>query len=252
MRKYAAIVLMAAFLALPVWAITGKDVLKKVDERTVGSLAPKDLESLLTMTIVSPKGTKKVRKIKAWTKNNVDKDDWRVMKFLSPADVKGVGFLVLSDDQMYLYMPEFHRIRRIASHNKKESFMGSDFSYDDMGTSSFSQHYNAKLVKEDSKQWLLELTRKPGSDKPYKTIKMWVSKETELPTRMELYDNAGKLWKVLEQESKKVGKYWIPYKMTMKNVKKGSYTVIELEQIKVDQNLPDKIFSKRFLKRRVR
>lgn len=234
------------------WALTGEEILKKVEERTIGKLAPSDLESVMVMTIVSSKGSKKVRELKAWSKNNLNKDDWRVMKFLSPADVRGVGFLVLAEDQMYLYLPEFRRIRRIASHNKKESFMGSDFSYEDMGTSGFSKFYSAKLLKEDPNMWVLELFRKPGVRKPYKKILMWVSKKTEIPVKLELYGNDGKLWKVLEQEVKKVEKYWLPVKMTMRNVKKGSYTVLEMKEIKVDQNLSDKIFTKRFLKRRVK
>lgn len=185
------------------WAITGKEILKKVEERTIGERAPKDVEAIMSMTIVSSKGKKKIRELKVWSKNNIDKDDWRVMKFLSPPDVRNVGFLVLSDDRMYLYLPEFHRIRRIASHNKKESFMGSDFSYEDMGTSGFTRFYDAKLLSENENEWVLELTRKSGVSKPYSKIKMWVSKEIEIPFKMELYDDSGKLWKLAEQEAKK-------------------------------------------------
>ncbi|MCP2599174.1 outer membrane lipoprotein-sorting protein, partial [Candidatus Aminicenantes bacterium AC-335-B20] len=190
--------------------------------------------------------------LKVWSKNNIDKDDWRVMKFLSPPDVRNVGFLVLSDDRMYLYLPEFHRIRRIASHNKKESFMGSDFSYEDMGTSGFTRFYDAKLLSENENEWVLELTRKSGVSKPYSKIKMWVSKEIEIPFKMELYDDSGKLWKLAEQEAKKIENYWIPVKIKMTNVKKNSYTVLEMKDIKVDQGLGNQIFTQRFLRRRVK
>ena len=68
-----------------------------------------------------------------------------------------IGFLVLAEDSMYIYLPEFHRTRRIASSNKKDPFMGSDFSYEDMGTSAFSQYYDPKLLKESAEEWQLEL-----------------------------------------------------------------------------------------------
>jgi len=253
MRKLTFLVTMSIFvLNLSIWTITGSEVLKKVEERMIGEKAPKDMEAIMSMIIVSSKGSKKVRELKAWTKNNINEDDWRVMKFLSPPDIKNVGFLVLSDEQMYLYLPEFRRIRRIASHNKKESFMGSDFSYDDMGTSGFTRYYEAKLIKEDDKEWVLELSRKPKTDKPYKRIKMWVSKESELPSKMEMYDNSDELWKVSEEENKKIGEYWIPFRINMKDVKNNSFTELEMKDIKVDQGLEKEIFTNRFLRRRVK
>lgn len=237
-------------LFLPLLASDGNLILKQVEERLIGEKAPKDMHSLMVMTIVDSHGNKKVREIEAWEKNNSDKDDWRVMKFRKPADVRGVGFLVLSEEQMYLYLPEFHRIRRIASHSKKESFMGSDFSYDDMGTSGFTKYYNATLVSETPREYVLELKRKPGMKKPYSKIKLWVQKESMLPSKMELYDNSGELSKVAEQTIKRINKYWIPVRIKMSSVKKGTYTIMEMKDIEVDKGLSTKMFTKRFLKRR--
>jgi outer membrane lipoprotein-sorting protein len=239
-------------LSIFIWGETGSTILKRVDERMIGAEAPKDVQTVMVMTIVSAKGREKKRELKAWSKNNLDKDDWRVMKFLSPPDVRNLGFLVLAEDQMYIYLPEFRRLRRIASHSKKESFVGSDFSYNDLGTGGFSSFYEAQLAGEDEEAWIIELERKPAADKPYKQMKMWVSKESELPVRMELYDNSGNLWKVSEEENKKVGNYWIAAKITMEDKKKNTYTVLEMKDIKVDQGLEDEIFTQRFLKRRVK
>jgi len=235
---------------VPLFASDGNAILKQVERRLIGDLAPVDMHATMIMTIVDSHGNKKIREIESWEKNNKDKDDWRVMKFRKPADVKGVGFLVLADDQMYIYLPEFHRIRRIASHSKKESFMGSDFSYEDMGTSGFSKYYEAKLINETPEYYVLELKRKPEADKPYSKIKMWIKKESMLPVKMELYDNSGELTKLAEEVVKKVGKYWIPVKIKMTSVKKGTYTVLEMTNIELDKGLKASIFTKRFLKRR--
>jgi len=238
--------------ALLGWSLTGNEILKKVDARAVGSEAPKDIQMIMTMKIVSPSGSGKVRELKTWTKNNRNEDDWRLMKFISPPDVRGVGFLTLSDEQMYLYLPEFHRIRRIASHNKSDSFMGSDFSYEDLGVSSFQKYYEAELIKEEDDLWLLNLTKKPDADKPYELIEMWVSKESNLPVRMKIYDSSGALSKETLQESRPFGTYWIPVKITMKNIKEGSRTELTMDEIKTDQGLDPEIFTPRFLKRSVR
>lgn len=234
------------------WCFTGSEILQKVDERTVGRGAPSDIEMKMTMKIFSPSGSEKVREMKTWNKNVEGEENLRLMKFISPPDVRNVGFLSLSGDQMYLYLPEFHRVRRIASHNKADRFMGSDYSYDDLASGSFQKHYHARLLSENESSWLLELTRKPEADKPYAKIEMRISKESHLPTNMRLYDFSGNLWKEAEQENKKMGKYWIPVRMSMKDVKDGSRTELVMEDIKTDQGLDENIFTTRVLKRRVR
>ncbi len=233
-------------------AKTGNDILDRVDEHLSGTLAPKTMVSTMTMTIISKSGSKRVRKLKVWSKKVEGRDDLRLMKFLSPAEVRNVGFLSLKSDQMYLYLPEFHRVRRIASHTKRENFMGSDFSYEDLSTSSYTRYYTAKLLEETDTTWKLELTLKKGADRAYPRIIMLVDKEKEMPIHSEMFDDNGNLWKVVEEEVIQVGKYWVPQKITMKNVKKGTQTVLVFENIKVDVQLKDSIFSKRFLKRSVK
>jgi len=229
----------------------GPEILKKVEDRTIGDKAPADIQAEMIMVIRSARGEEKRRELMVWTKKNPGKDSWRLMKFLAPADIKDLGFLVLADDLMYLYMPEFQRVRRIASHNKKESFVGSDFSYDDLGTSGYSNYYEAKLKEENDRFWVLELERKPGAKKQYMKIVLTVDKATELPTRAELYDDRGQLFKLETQENSQIGQYWIPTKFTMDNIKTGSRTTLELKNIRVDQNLSAEIFTERNLRQSV-
>ncbi|MGQ9801413.1 MAG: outer membrane lipoprotein-sorting protein [Candidatus Saccharicenans sp.] len=229
----------------------GEEILKKVEDQTIGPKAPADIQAEMIMIIKSARGEEKRRELMVWTKNNPAGDDWRLMKFLAPADIKDLGFLVLADDQMYLYMPEFQRVRRIASHNKKESFVGSDFSYDDLGTAGFSAFFTPKFKEENEKAWILELERKPGAKKQYLKIILTVDKATELPIRAELYDDGGQLFKVETQENSRVGKYWVPTKFVMENIRAGTSTVLELKNVRVDQNLAAEIFTERNLKRSV-
>ncbi|MCX6555695.1 MAG: outer membrane lipoprotein-sorting protein [Candidatus Aminicenantes bacterium] len=224
-------------------------VLKTMEENTMGANAPRDMETDMVMTIQDGKNVR-VREIHAWSRNIAEKDDLRVLKFIAPADVKDVGFLVLDQDSMYIYLPEFHRTRRIASSSKKDPFMGSDFSYEDMGTSAFSKYYDPRMFKESDGEWQLELLRKPGADKPYARIVLTVSKANTMPVRMELYDESGRLGKVAEETAQQVGKYWIMASIKMTHVKKGTSTLLEMRNIKVDLGLKDEIFSERFLKKR--
>ena len=173
------------------------------------------------------------------------------MKFKSPAEVKGVGFLVLSDNEMYIYMPAFGKIRRIASHSKKQSFMGSDFSYNDMGNTNYSDDYNAKLVKEEKDYYLLKLIPKTDrKDIEYSKILMYVNKKTYLPDSSKSYDKSGSLYKIMKNlKIAKINGFWIPVKVLMKNVKRSHKTIMEMNDIKIDGNLSENLFTKRNLKR---
>lgn len=243
------LLLAALCLAVSLPAADAAAVLKAMEENTMGANAPQDMEADMVMTIQNGKNVR-VREIHAWTRNIADQDNMRTMKFLSPADVKDVGFLVLDANSMYIYLPEFHRTRRIASSSKKDPFMGSDFSYEDMGTSAFSKDYIPKLLKESDSEWQLELLRKPGADRPYARIILNVNKANTMPARMEMVDAAGNLGKVAEQDFQQIGKYWVISRIKMSNVKKGTATVMEMKNIRVDQDLKDEIFSERFLKKR--
>ena len=231
-------------------AQTAEEILKKVDAAMSGPAAARDMESVMTMTIVSASGTIKTRRLRVWSQAVAGEESRRLMKFLSPPDVRDIGFLTLADDQMYLYLPEFRRIRRIASHNKNGSFVGSDFSYEDLSASAFFGSYVPALAEQDAKTWTLDLERMPGADKLYKKIRLVASKEACLPVRMELHDDAGTLVKVEEQENGRAGKYWVPVLIRMKDVKAGSRTELAMGDIKVDRGLADEVFSQRNLQRR--
>jgi outer membrane lipoprotein-sorting protein len=225
-------------------------ILASVDARSGGSQAPKDMKSTMVMTMVQG-GSTKVRQIMAWSRINKDKDDDRLMKFLAPADVRDVGFLVLGDATMYIYLPEFHRTRRIASSNRKDAFMSSDFSYEDLGTGEFAKSYDPVLKEERPEAWILELRRKPGADKTYPRIVMTVDKARSLAVKTELYDEGGRLWKTAEQTPVQVQSYWIATRIKMTDHKRGSSTLLEMKDLKVDLGLGDDLFTERNLVRKV-
>jgi outer membrane lipoprotein-sorting protein len=229
---------------------SAEEILRRVDAAVSGPAAPRDMEAVMTMTIASASGTVKTRRLRVWSQAAAGGVTRRLMKFLSPPDVRDIGFLTLSDDQMYLYLPEFRRVRRIASHNKSENFVGSDFSYDDLSVSAFGDSYVPSLAGQDGATWTLDLERQAGADSPYKKIKLKVSKESFLPVRMELHDASGALVKVEEQENGRAGNCWVPTTIRMNDVKSGSRTELVMVGIKTDQGLADEVFTQRFLQKR--
>ncbi len=229
--------------AAPANASEAADILNKVEATING---PKDQTTTVEMTIRDKGGNTKVRKLSLKQKGKT----LRMIKFLSPADVKGVGFLVLSDDEMYLYMPEFGKVRRIASHIKNESFMGTDFSYNDIGETTYADDYTPSIVKKDGTTVILQLLPKKPDENDYSKLLMTVNTDQNLPTKVELYDRSGVLWKVmLQEDAKKVSGYWAIQKVTMTDKKKNHSTTMVLSDVKFDTGLRDKDFSRRKLKR---
>ncbi len=241
-----AVLMFCSFLGLfvsPARAVTGDEVLAKVEHAMNGA---KDRKAEIKMTIKTKDGTTKERRMKIFQKGTQKK----LFTFLAPADVKGVGFLVVDDSTLYLYTPAFKKIRRIASHVKNENFMGTDFSYNDLSESKYPEKYSAVLDKTEGDNYLLTCTPKPGVDTDYAKLVMQVNTKTFIPSKVEMYNKAGKLFKVMNNsEVEKVDGYWTPKRVEMKDVLRNHTTTMELVSVKHDQGLTDKTFSKRNLKK---
>ncbi|GMT46107.1 MAG: hypothetical protein IEMM0006_1939 [bacterium] len=223
-------------------AQTGKEILTKVDSVMN---APKDMTAIEKMTLIDNGGSEKERDTKIYQKGS----EWRLVRFLKPADVRGVGFLRLASDRLYLYLPAFHKVRRIASSVKNENFMGTDFSYEDISQSSYSNDYTAKLLKKENNQYILELKPKPNADVSYEKLILYVDQSNYVYRKIEYYNN-GKQLKVLTIDNiEKIDNYWFGRKMEMRNLKKDHRTILTLTGIKFDQGLSNNVFTERNLKR---
>jgi len=249
LRYLVTLILLLVMVSIPVWAIDGNEVLSKVDAVVSAS---EDSISNATMTLIDDDGNEKARNMKISTKHFKDRDNWSLLKFTSPAELRDLGFLSLSDEKMYLYMPAFDRVRRIASHARKESFAGSDLSNDDLSTGKYADHYTAEIKEETETEYVLALNRREGSDRIYPRITAWVDKRGFYASKMDLFDDSGKLWKTNVMENEKIQGYWTPKKIVMTDVRKKHKTVMEITKIEYDAGLKDKIFTERYLKRKVR
>jgi len=224
--------------------LTGDEILKKQEENRP------DSEIMVSeMTIVHKSGAKRVRQIKAWMKG----DDYTLVRFLFPANVKGTGFLSVKDDD-WLYLPALKKVRRIATKEKGGSFMGSDFSYEDVGSGSFVEDYNATVLGteeyEEHHCYVLELLPKDPEDISYSKLKRWVDKENFYSMKTEYYDVHGDLLKVLyASEFEKIEGLWTAKRMEMQNVQKGSKTIIVLKEVQLNPEISDSMFTTRQLER---
>jgi outer membrane lipoprotein-sorting protein len=234
--------------ALAAWPLAAgaseaEDLLAKVDK---AQSPGKDEVAVMKMTITDKSGTSKVRQIAIKQMGS----DFRLIRFQAPAEVKGVSFLSRGESEMYIFMPDFGKVRRIASHTKNESFMGSDFSYDDMGSGKLVEKYDARILKKEGDLVTLELTPQNGADADVKRRVMVVDTRYFIAVKGESYDANGKVVKETVQEDiKQVSGHWLAHRITAKSPKEGSSTVLELSETRFDVGLKEDDFSQRAMKR---
>lgn len=207
--------------------------------------APKDQTLLESVEIIAKGGSVKKRTLQIQQKG----DDLRLIRFTAPASVAGVSFLSLGEDRLYLYLPAFRKVRRIASHARNENFMGTDFSYEDLSETAYDQKYSATLQQEDENYWTLKLMPKPNKKTSYSYLLMKIDKATNIPVYSELYDSDGLVKKMEMSDVKKINGYLTAGMIKMTTVKSGHQTIIRLQEAKFDQGLSDKLFTERNLKR---
>jgi hypothetical protein len=179
------------------------------------------------------------------------KGDKRFTKFTAPSDIKGTKILVVSQTQMYVYLPAYKKIRRVASHVTKQGVMGTTFSNDDMALSSFSDKFSGKLLSEDKNHWVVEATAKSGGDAPYPKIHITIEKNRALPVKLEYHNVAGVKLKTETRtgytcESKTCTA--TVHEMT-DHTKNEQVTTLTRKKWKVNQGVKDKVFTKRHLQR---
>lgn len=227
---------------------TGQKIMENVYNIPKGN----DIQGELTMTLTNSKGEKRVRKLKQYIKDDGNSEK-KIMFFISPADVKGTSFMNWSytsgkDDDQWIFLPALKRTKRISSDDKGDYFMGSDFTYDDLGDRHPNED-NHILLKEENVNgvacYVVESKPKESGYMYSKTI-TWVSKENFIGVKREFYDPTGNLLKILEiGRFEKISGFWTILETEMKNVKKNHSTSMVFSNVKINTGIDDSRFTER-------
>lgn len=211
----------------------------------------------LLVTLVNRKGEERIRDMTVYRK---DEGDWirRLVVFHAPADIRGIAYLQKarrdgSASEQFLYQPELRRFRRMAPTERQSSFMGSDFTHQDLEPRGAGMDTH-RLLREDLDRedpcWVVENVPKSLETSTYARSLAWIRKDNLLPVRIELYDRGGALSRILTaEEIRREGRYWIAVRTRMRDVQKDHQTVIEVLDIKPDVEVDDAVFTEQFLAR---
>ncbi len=251
------IFILAGFLtgaALFAQSLTGYDIMKKADEVA----EPVTASSTATLTIHAKKGSDRIREVIMKSKDygNVKKE---VIVFVKPKDVYGTGYLMFDypedaegkkkDSDNWLYMPAMKKTRRIASSGSESdgSFMGTDFTYRDMGERSLND-YTYTLLGEESVDgtdcWKVECMAKNTDQKDPRYIS-YIAKSDYILRKCELFDRQNLLHRVLTcSDFTTIKGFTTALKMKMENVQSGSWSLFEKKDIVYDgTGIDDSLFT---------
>jgi len=217
-----------------------------------------DAKSEISMRIVNRQGQVRERRLTMLRLNEAPGGDQSYyIYFHEPADVKGMSFLVLKhlgrDDDRWMYLPAIDLVKRIATSDKRTSFAGSDFTYEDVSGRALDEDANELIGEEDINIYhcfVVKSTPKRPDEAGFSYRKFWIDKVTHLPLKVEHYDLKGKLYKAYEtQEIKTIQDTPTIMKAVMKDLEGERYTEITMKEVSYNVGVTSDIFQERLLRR---
>lgn len=173
--------------------------------------------------------------------------------FERPADVNKMVFLVWkhidTDDDRWLYLPALDLVKRIAASDKRTSFVGSDFFYEDVSGRSIEDDKH-ELVETTDTYYVLKSTPKEAAGVAFAYYKMWIHRDTFIPVKIEYSDDQDKVYRVYEALGvEQVQERWTVTKSRMTSQRTNSSTTLTYSDVMYDVGLPDDLFTERYLRR---
>ena len=213
------------------------------------------------MTLKDKKDKTKERTIVTYSSVSDNGIGKSMLKFLVPADIRGVGLLTWEqeskEDDQWLYLPALKKVKRISSGGKKKSFMGTDLAYEDMLRENLQAHdYELQEPQNiDGNECFVVVAtpaiEKQKKDSGYSKRILYIRKDIFFVIRTDFYDKKGKLVKrsVVQELENIKDDSWGAKKFTMTNLKKNHSTIMQTTNRDITTPLEEGFFTKRYLKK---
>mgnify|MGYP001792972397 CR=1 FL=1 len=244
--KKASISLVLLLSVTLIFAQDAKEIVRMADEKRRGATA----KASMTISIIRPAWSREMT-VKSWSKDT----DYSIILITAPARDKGTVFLK-RDKEIWNWIPSIERNIKLPPSMMMQSWMGSDFTNDDLiKESSIVDDYTHRILGDsvimDREVYKIELSPKPETAVVWGKIYNWISKNDYLELRTELYDEDGYLVnEVLFSDIKSLGGRMLPAKMEYIPVdKEGHKTVIEYHDVTYDIPITVAFFSMQNMKR---
>lgn len=235
-------------------------VARQVDARDTG----KDSRTEMAMRLFDRQGRTRERRLTLTTLRAAGTRGDRVLvRFDAPNDIKGTGLLVwehpTAEDERFLYLPALGRVRRIAGSEKQESFVGSDFSYEDIGGRELDD-YRYTLVEraatwtspsgEAFPAWRLESTAVDVQATHPRVVSL-VRKDNFVVVSAEIFNRRNEREKQYEvRDLRQVDGIWTAMAIAMSNASQRTRTELTVAAVRYNVGLSESAFTRRELEQR--
>jgi len=246
--KFVSILLLGSSIAFS-QAPTGTEIIDQV----TNIMSPENAYSKGTQTIITSSGKERVFEFESWA---AEKGKSSLTRYTKPAAIRGQAFLMLNNaDDIWSYFPRTKRVRKLASHAKKQKMQGSDFTYEDMGGGDvFQTKFKSTLLSEETRDgelvWKVEMIGIPDQEPPYPKIILWARQSDYFPVALDYYNEKDFNTKsLIMSDIQMIENYPTAMTMVMTDNKKRSSTTMRNLEITYAWEPPKSFFSERNLKK---
>lgn len=209
----------------------------------------------VTMNIIDKSGRTRTREFTLLRMNTKGGNQKFYVFFKKPADLYKQVFLVWKEtaegknDSRWMWLPALNLKRSIAPGDKRTSFVGSDFVYEDVSGRNLKEDEH-ELVETTDTQYVIKNTPKKPGDVEFSYYTVRIDKDTFLPRKAEYYDKNGKLYRTVEATKvETIQDFPTVTESVVKDLNSGGSTVNIFSDIEYDIGLKETIFTERFLRR---
>ena len=204
----------------------------------------------MTMNIIDAKGRTRERVLESYTYDS-ESNEKSLLVFQEPASVRGTAFLSISEgakDVQKLYLPALSRIQTITAAQQGDSFMGSDFTYEDLGAQD-PDEYDFELISEEGNEAVIKATKK--EDSQYAYIHFYIDTDKYALSKAEYFNESDENIKRLEATdyANAYENVWRPGKMVMYDLREDRRTELTWKDRNFNDPVPDWRFTERALRR---
>ena len=206
--------------------------------------------ALMQMVITDPRGRTRTRKLQTWTKYEGSNTN-TLLIFSEPGNVRGTGLLNLDEESsrtQRLFLPSIGRIQTIGTSERGDRFMGSDFTYEDLGSQN-SDEFEFDWLVEQNEHYTIR-AKKIDSDQ-YAYLEFDIHRERYTADEIRYFDSSDEMIKQLKAENFEqiTDRLWSPSKMTMVDLRDDRSTTLEWQNREINQNIDSWRFTERGLRR---
>lgn len=199
-----------------------------------------DAHVVLDLQVTDSRGATVERSLEIWQKG----EDKRLVRITAPARLAGVALLIPDGETTYVYVPAYGRPKRVVGDQRSDAFMGTDFSIEELSRLAWAPEYDATVDGDEGATVRLALTPTDAKQHEHSTVKLWVRKVDDLPTRVEYAGADGTpTRRVTMSGFDTAGGRPLAHHLKVEDLEKGTWTEATVRSATFDGGLSDELFT---------